>query len=254
MKLSQLNFTELPKVSLADKSKLPKVSGIYFVINQNQEFLYIGRAINLLFRWRDHHRFNQLCDLSMNQNINIYWWECSPEENILISAEQYYIKKYKPLLNSTIVPTICKTNFALILSQLTKNTIIMGLFNRDFGYELVLAYAFPKKYESKKIANLLKQCQNDFIWTKNYIKKTPFWIGDYQDKDLSKQLKVKVVPCIVFGLFWRECNSSSMKTLVLGVPIRIVDWRTYFNIPDEPNFLDLSQLDELVNYNKKQSG
>lgn len=246
MTFSPLNFIELSSVSLAEKNNLPKRAGIYFVINQNQEVLYIGRAINLLFRWRDHHRFKQLCDLSINQEICICWWECSPESNTLISAEKYYINLYKPLLNSSIVPDICKTNFSIALSQLTKNTIIIGLFSREFGYELILSYAFPKKYESRKIESLIKKCQKDFIWTKDYIHKSPFWVGEYQGKEFSKEIKVRVASSATFGLFWSECTQKSIKTLVLGVPIRIVDWRTHFEIPDEPNFLDLSQLDELL--------
>ena len=246
MAFPKIDFDCLPSVPLAQKSYLPRCSAIYFVLNQNKEILYVGRAINLLYRWRDHHRFMQLIELNKTQNISIFWWECQHQIHDLISAENYYINFFKPLLNSTTVPTIFKGNFSIVLSQLARNTIVAGLFSKNKSYELVLIYAWPKKNESRKIAQLLKKCLNGFTWTKNYIQKTPFWIGNFSDLQLQQPVNVRVTPCIIYGLFWRECTKSSIPTLVLGVPMRIVDWRTNYEVPNEENFLDVSILDRLI--------
>ena len=241
-----IDFNNLPLLPLSQKSNLPRCPAIYFILNQQQEVLYIGRSINLLYRWRDHHRFLQLREINKIQPVFIYWWECQPKKHNLISAENYYINLFKPLLNSTIVPTVYKGDFSIFLTQLARNTIIAGLFVQNNVYELILIYAWNKKYESRKIANILKKCPSSIVWDKHYIQKTPYWIADYKNHQLSQPFKLKILPCIKFGLFWQECTKSSIPTLVFDVPMKIVDWRTNYLIPNEENFVDVSKLDELI--------
>ena len=246
MTFPKINFDNLPSVSLAQKSYLPKCPAIYFVLNQKREILYVGRSINLLYRWREHHRFLQLSAINKTQEIFIYWWECKSKTFDLVAAENHYINLFKPLLNSTIVPTVNRGDFSILLTQLAKNTIIAGLFFYNNVYELIFIYAYPKKNESRKIANILKKCPSSIVWEKGYIQKTPHWIADYKNHQLHQPLNLKIYPCIKFGLFWRECTKSSISTLVFGVPMRIIDWRTNYQVPNEENFVDISKLDELM--------
>lgn len=246
MAFPTIDFNNLPSVPLAQKSNLPRCPAIYFVLNQKREILYIGRSINLLYRWRDHHRFVQLSEINKTKKVFIYWWECNTQKHNLVSAENYYINLFKPLFNSTIVPTIHKGDLSILLTQLSRNIIVAGLFRQDNIFELVLMYAWSKKYESRKIASILTKCPNSIVWDKYYIQKTPHWIADYRNHQLCKQLNLRIVPCVKFGLFWRECTKSSISTLVFGVPIRIVDWRTNYQVPNEENFVDISKLDELI--------
>ena len=246
MKFSKIDFNNLPSVPLSQKSDLPRCPAIYFVLNQKREILYIGRSINLLYRWRDHHRFSQLSEINKNKDIFIHWWECNLEIRDLASAEHYYINLFKPLLNLTIVPTIYQGDFSILLTQLARNTIIGGLFLYDDVYELIFIYAWSKKNESRKIANIIKKCPTSIVWEKHYIQKSPHWIADYKNHQLHQLLNLKIYPCVKFGLFWRECTKSSISTLVFGVPMKIIDWRTNYQVPNEENFVDISKLDELM--------
>lgn len=82
MLFPKIDFKNLPFVSLSNKSNLPKCSGIYFVLNQKKEVLYVGKSINLFYRWRDHHRFEQLSEIHKNKNevISIFWLELKPHQ------------------------------------------------------------------------------------------------------------------------------------------------------------------------------
>lgn len=110
----------------------------------------------------------------------------------------------------------------------------------------MLLYPCFKKNESRKIASLLKKSPDSFTWNKEYLQTKPFWVADYASNQLPKPIKVRITPCVTYGLFWNECTKSSIPTLVLGIPMRIVDWKTHYSIPLEEYFIDVTKLDELV--------
>jgi excinuclease UvrABC nuclease subunit len=70
MLLENINFPELPSVYLLDKDKLPNCAAIYFVFDSKGQILYIGRTINLVGRWREHHRFKQLKRFNRKDRIS----------------------------------------------------------------------------------------------------------------------------------------------------------------------------------------
>ncbi|PSM48463.1 hypothetical protein C7Y66_14210 [Chroococcidiopsis sp. CCALA 051] len=242
----KLDLSKLPSVPLSRKADLDRCSAIYFALDSNHNVLYVGKAINLLFRWKDHHRFEQLSQINRTNSIRLAWWECTPDPQVLTQAENHFIKVYKPLLNNSIVPTIPKGDFSVVLSKLATNTIIMGLFKRSYGYELKLAYAWRNRNASRKIGQILKQCQNGFTWNKEHIHTSPVWTGSYNNSHAPQQINLYISPCSTSGLFWDECTKSSIKFLVAGVLMRAVDWRSHYSIPEPDNFLDLAKLDELL--------
>ena len=61
--MSKIKIADLPSVHLLDKNRLPNCAAIYFVTDSNAQIIYIGRTVNLVARWKDHHRFNQLKSL-----------------------------------------------------------------------------------------------------------------------------------------------------------------------------------------------
>jgi excinuclease UvrABC nuclease subunit len=77
MLLNNINLSELQSVYLLEKYKLPNCAAIYFVSDSKGQVLYIGRTVNLVDRWRDHHRFNQLKRLNLKNRISISWLSCS---------------------------------------------------------------------------------------------------------------------------------------------------------------------------------
>ncbi|MCA1991896.1 MAG: GIY-YIG nuclease family protein [Coleofasciculus sp. S288] len=133
MLLKKLNLSELPSVYLLEKDKLPNCAAIYFVSDSQGQVLYVGRTVNLLERWREHHRFNQLKRLNRKKRISISWMTCSNDINILSNLENELIKLYKPPLNwSKVVSPVRRITPAELalqqsLQQLGKlNTMIFG--------------------------------------------------------------------------------------------------------------------------------
>lgn len=99
-----IDFSVLPSVPLDQRSKLPPVPGIYFVIDSLRQIQYIGRSVNLRNRWGVHHRINQLERIG---GVRIVWLEVS-EPSLLPSIEAALIDWFTPSLNRTICPNAKK--------------------------------------------------------------------------------------------------------------------------------------------------
>ncbi|MEC4887232.1 MAG: GIY-YIG nuclease family protein [Scytonema sp. PMC 1070.18] len=106
---------------------------MYFVSNSKGQVLYIGRTVNLVERWRNHHRFNQLKRFNRKDRISISWMVCNNDINTLSQLENELIELYKPPLNWTKVVSPIKritpseTALQQSLQQLAKlNTMIFG--------------------------------------------------------------------------------------------------------------------------------
>jgi len=128
-----LDLSELPSVHLLEKDRLPNCAAIYFVCDSKGQVFYIGRTVNLIERWREHHRFNQLKRLNKKDKLSISWMACSSDTKIISSLECEFINKYKPLLNWTkVISPIRKITASEIalqqsLQQLAKlNVMIFG--------------------------------------------------------------------------------------------------------------------------------
>ncbi|MBD1935479.1 MULTISPECIES: GIY-YIG nuclease family protein [Cyanophyceae] len=133
MSLKDFNLSDLPFVYLLEKSNLPNCAAIYFVSDSKGQVIYIGRTVNLVARWREHHRFNQLKRFNRKNRISISWMVCSNDINTLSNLENEFINLYKPPLNwSKVVSPVRRITPAEIalqqsLQQLAKlNTMIFG--------------------------------------------------------------------------------------------------------------------------------
>lgn len=82
-----LDFALLPSVPLPDRDRLPQCPGIYFAIDAHDRVLYIGRAANLLGRWkgRQHHRLEQLTRMQQLTESFAFRLDCSGAVNSLAS-------------------------------------------------------------------------------------------------------------------------------------------------------------------------
>lgn len=103
---SSIEIFKLPYVTLKNKDKLPKNTGVYFV-SSGKVLLYIGMTTNdLNVRWATHHRIPQLQQF---KDVVIHYYLCS--ESIALELEEFLIKLYpQVLLNSTSVPHIIDSN------------------------------------------------------------------------------------------------------------------------------------------------
>lgn len=94
------NLLSLPSLPLSERANLPNDAGIYFAVAKEQ-VLYIGRAINLHRRWRQHHRYDQLKAFG---DVRLYWLPIT-EMEFLEELEASLIKHFKPVLNQTFLET-----------------------------------------------------------------------------------------------------------------------------------------------------
>jgi len=53
---SGFDLSKLPYLSLSQRNSLPECPAVYFAVDSKNRVLYVGKAINLLARWKDHHR------------------------------------------------------------------------------------------------------------------------------------------------------------------------------------------------------
>ncbi|MCL1490448.1 MAG: GIY-YIG nuclease family protein [Pseudanabaena sp. Salubria-1] len=95
-------------VSLMQRSNLPNQSGIYVVVDGEEQVWYVGRAINLNARWngKGHHRYKQLSRANNKRLYRIHWQIFPPDQ--LSEKEQKYIDLLKPHLNYSRVRTYAR--------------------------------------------------------------------------------------------------------------------------------------------------
>lgn len=84
-------------VSLSEINLLPKVSGIYKVLNGEGEVIYVGQSKNIYHRWNNgHHKLPKIL-IECGTNAYIDWVEVP--EWLLNRVENSTISFYKPKLN-----------------------------------------------------------------------------------------------------------------------------------------------------------
>lgn len=150
----------LPKVELTNRENLPKVSGIYYVIDETGLVWYIGQAQDIYCRWKGkiHHRLFQLAS-QKKKKFCIYYRQV--ERNQLYVIEQEAILKYSPYLNQSPVKTkqIRPTETLLreTLIKLADYLIIIGIEPpRRLNQDLCSKCKTPQEtwYIQKTVLNL----------------------------------------------------------------------------------------------------
>lgn len=141
-----IKLSELPLVYLLDKDNLPSCAAIYFVSDSKGQILYIGRTINLVERWRNHHRFNQLKRFNRKSCVSISWMTCSSDINTLSNLESSLIELYKPPLNwSRVVAPIRRiTPVETALQQ--SQQMLANLNTMIFGFDPIANEEPPTIY------------------------------------------------------------------------------------------------------------
>ncbi|MEP1080041.1 GIY-YIG nuclease family protein [Leptolyngbya sp. PL-A3] len=136
----EFNLLTLPSRLLSQRDQLPACPAIYFALDSKDRILYIGRAINLVERWRDHHRLEQLTRIGKRSPVRLAWLDCSGQAQQLGVREAHYINLYNPLLNNTPVPPkkITPSEIALqdALSKISRYCIIFGMTSKSPHHDL----------------------------------------------------------------------------------------------------------------------
>lgn len=126
----ELNLSQLPSVPLSEINSLPTCPAIYFALDPKNRVLYVGKTANLLARWKDHHRLEQLKKLNRKNPVNIAWLACENGEELLTKYETYFISIFHPSLNKAPIPAKKIIPSELVLQQtlakISKYVVIVG--------------------------------------------------------------------------------------------------------------------------------
>lgn len=92
----------LPSVLMTEIASLPQCSGIYFIVNEAQEVLYIGQSVNIWARWRSHHIHRAVCDPEDSEESARFraHWLTLADETERLALEVELIRRFRPALNS----------------------------------------------------------------------------------------------------------------------------------------------------------
>ena len=122
-------------VSLAERNKLPRKSGVYAVIKYRRIY-YIGISINLNQRWRGkgHHRFLQ-ADRLRRPSLH-YFLVPKAEARAL---EKILITKYNPPWNYSKVPTGPQASWGRWGLMAAAGLLVMWIANRSWVLGILAA-------------------------------------------------------------------------------------------------------------------
>lgn len=91
-------------IPITDLQNLPKISGIYKVVDADNNVLYIGQAKNIYVRWNNgHHKIGKILEIC-GTNAHISYVQIP--EWLLNRAENAAIAFYQPQLNKKTPPIV----------------------------------------------------------------------------------------------------------------------------------------------------
>lgn len=89
-----LDVKSLLSIQVADRNRLPRLAGVYFVTDSDGQVLYVGKAVDLRARWCSH----QYLDRALKTpDLQIAWLELRPID--LIIVESLMIQTFSPAWN-----------------------------------------------------------------------------------------------------------------------------------------------------------
>lgn len=95
---SDLDLGSLPWLPLEARSAFPRHPAIYFAITSDAQVQYIGRSIDPKRRWKAHHRYSELSEMSGVRIAYLF-----ADADLLPVIEAALIDWFKPPLNSVRV-------------------------------------------------------------------------------------------------------------------------------------------------------
>lgn len=93
---ANIDFSELSFVDLADGDsvkKIPDDSAIYFILSKEGKPVYIGKAVKMQERWRNHHCLNR----AREEGLRLAWIQIVPA--FLMTLESLFILTHRPEWN-----------------------------------------------------------------------------------------------------------------------------------------------------------
>jgi len=102
--IEEIDPASLPYVAMSELRYLPESNGVYFVIEEGGQVVYIGQSVNIRQRWRNHHVQPDLCDLAdleAARRIRVAWF-LTPNADETGEIETLLIRRFRPRLNSSL--------------------------------------------------------------------------------------------------------------------------------------------------------
>jgi excinuclease UvrABC nuclease subunit len=91
-------------ISITQLHLLPRVSGIYKVVDTHGNVIYIGQSINIYERWnKGHHKLSEIIN-QYGTEVYLEWVEVP--EWLLNRVENTAVSFYQPKLNSKTPPIV----------------------------------------------------------------------------------------------------------------------------------------------------
>ncbi len=89
-----------PEMTMAKINSLPEETGVYYLLNEKNDIIYIGKSKNIKERIQTHLR-NKASRKSIDMAASVveFWYEVTGNELIALLLESDEIKKYKPIYN-----------------------------------------------------------------------------------------------------------------------------------------------------------
>jgi hypothetical protein len=142
-----INPLELPNHVLLDKSTLPAIPAIYFVV-EDSTILYVGSTLNLKQRWQSHHKYETIVKDYPEAKIHFYFID---NLDTLRSLETFFINELSPILNSDRVFVVSKNCHKLIAKKTKRINVTVS----DETYEELSLLADKQKRSVASLVNYL---------------------------------------------------------------------------------------------------
>lgn len=182
------------QLTLRLRDRLPDHPGIYFVVSEREQLLYIGQSKNLRKRWAgaSHHRYKQLARKGLDKIVIKYILASVSE---LKELEGQYIEQFNPLLNDSKVKkylpkTIPRFSELQRLLKLASQPLFPSIIYKSLNGQTILREPsdlfrgfVAGAYEDQQlhILVLCRQNMGELLWKSSYHRtKTRFYISREQ--------------------------------------------------------------------------
>lgn len=93
-----------PNISLSKFRQLPEKCGVYYMLNERGKVIYVGKAINIKERFKNHFSGNLLPGLKQKLKSEVFdlKWELTGSEMMALLVEALEIKRLWPKYNSAL--------------------------------------------------------------------------------------------------------------------------------------------------------
>jgi DNA polymerase III subunit epsilon len=93
-----------PNFSLLKFRKIPEICGVYYMLNERGKVIYVGKAINIKERFKNHFSGNLLPGLKQKLKTEVVdlKWEITGSEMMALLLEALEIKRLWPIYNSAL--------------------------------------------------------------------------------------------------------------------------------------------------------